>query len=299
VPKTSAVRGSSEGVALSSQPMGIESFVKESSAMAQRKEPDTWERGDPYEQYVGRWSRQVAPQFLAWLDIPAGRRWLDVGCGPGALCAAILDDCSPSSVIGVEPSQGFLEKAQEQLAGRVILHRGTAAEIPLNDASVDVTCSGLVLNFVPDACAAVAEMSRVTCNGGTIAAYLWDYAGKMELMRFFWDAALELSPDAARMDEGARFPVCHPEALTSLFESAGLHAIEVTAIDIPTPFASFEDYWRPFLGGQGPAPAYAMALDGPDRERLRDRVRQQLPVQADGSISLLARAWAVRATVVK
>lgn len=258
---------------------------------------DTWVRGDPYEQYVGRWSRRVAPQFLSWLNIPAHRRWLDVGCGTGALSAAILDQCSPVSVAGVEPSEGFLEKAKEQLGARVLLRRGSAAEIPLDDRSVDVTVSGLVLNFVPDGRAAVSEMARVTAAGGTIGAYVWDYAGKMELMRHFWDAAVELNPDAAKLDEGARFPVCRPEALTELFASAGLRGTEVTAIDITTSFASFEDYWRPFLGGQGPAPAYAMALDEAARARLRDRIRERIPLQADGSISLTARAWAIRAAV--
>src|SRR5512143_3790635 len=111
---------------------------------------DTWERGDPYEQYVGRWSRRVAPPFLSWLGIPAGRRWLDVGCGTGALCAAIVDRCAPSSVAGVEPSEGFLDQARQHLAGRAVLHRGSATAIPLDDASVDVVVSGLVLNFVPD-----------------------------------------------------------------------------------------------------------------------------------------------------
>ena len=258
---------------------------------------DTWERGDPYEQYVGRWSRRVAPQFLSWLNIPVHRRWLDVGCGTGALSAAILDQCWPVSVSGVEPSEGFLEKAKEQLGARVLLRRGSAAEIPLEDRSVDVTVSGLVLNFVPDGRAAVSEMARVTAAGGTIGAYVWDYAGKMELMRHFWDAAVELDPDAAKLDEGARFPVCRPEAPTELFSSAALRGTEVTAIDITTSFASFEDYWRPFLGGQGPAPAYAMALDETARARLRDRIRGRIPLQADGSISLTARAWAVRATV--
>jgi len=259
---------------------------------------DTWERGDPYEEYVGRWSRRVAPQFLSWLNIPAGRRWLDVGCGTGALSAAILNQCSPLSVVGVEPSEGFLEKAKAQLAGRVLLQRGSAAEIPLEDGSVDVTVSGLLLNFVPDGLAALREMARVTVAGGTIGAYVWDYAGKMELMRHFWDAAVELEPDAAKMDEGARFPMCRPEALTELFAGAGLFGTQVTAIDIPTPFASFDDYWRPFLGGQGPAPAYAMALDETARGQLRDRIRGRLPLQADGSISLTARAWAVRAAVM-
>jgi SAM-dependent methyltransferase len=265
--------------------------------MARKQESDTWERGDPYEQYVGRWSRRVAPMFLSWLRIPAGRRWLDVGCGTGALCAAIVDHCSPSSVAGVEPSEGFLDTAKANLAGRAVLQRGSATAIPLDDASVDVVVSGLVLNFVPDQRAALAEMARVAASGGTIGAYVWDYAGKMELMREFWDAAVELSPDAARMDEGVRFPLCRPEALVERFSSAGLEAVEVTAIDIPTPFASFEDYWQPFLGGQGPAPAYAMSLDETARARLRDRIRVRIPVQVDGSISLTARAWAVRATV--
>jgi len=167
---------------------------------------DTWERGDPYEQYVGRWSRQIAPRFLSWLSVPAGRRWLEVGCGTGALCAAITDHCSPSLVVGVEPSEGFLNKAKELLAGRVVLHRGSATEIPLDGSSVDVTVSGLVLNFVPNGPAALAEMARVTENGGTIGAYVWDYAGKMEIMRFFWDAAVELKPEVVKMDEGVRFP---------------------------------------------------------------------------------------------
>jgi SAM-dependent methyltransferase len=264
-----------------------------------RRVSDTWEHGDPYEQYVGRWSRRVAPLFLSWLSIPAGRRWLDVGCGTGALCAAIVDHCSPSSVTGVEPSEGFLTAARRHLAGRAVLHRGSATGIPLDDASVDVVVSGLVLNFVSDQGAALAEMARVTRSGGTIGAYVWDYAGKMALMRFFWDAAVMLNPDAAKLDEGIRFPLCHPEALAELFVSAGLAGVEVMAIDIPTPFASFEDYWEPFVGGQGPAPAYAMSLDEIARATLRDRIRGQIPMEADGSISLSARAWAIRAIATK
>jgi len=265
--------------------------------MASTPISDNWERGDPYEQYVGRWSRRVAPRFLAWLNVPARRRWLDVGCGTGALSAAILDESSPLSVAGVEPSEGFLGKAKEQLGDRVLLRRGNAAAIPLEDGSVDACVSALVLNFVPDGRAGLREMTRVTVAGGTIGAYVWDYAGKMELMRHFWDAAVELDPGAAKLDEGARFPLCRPEALGELFASAGLRAIEVTAIDIATPFESFDEYWRPFLGGQGPAPAYAMALDDTARARLRDRIRERMPLKADGSIALTARAWAVRSEV--
>lgn len=260
---------------------------------------DTWERGSPYEQYMGRWSRRVAPPFLSWLNIPRGRRWLDVGCGTGALCAAVMDRCSPSSVTGVEPSEGLLKAARENLAGRAALHQGHATAIPLRDASVDVVVSGLVLNFVPDPRAALLEMARVTGNGGTIAAYVWDYSGKMEILRHFWDVAARLERDAAPMDEGVRFPLCRPEALEKLFASARLEEIAVKAIDIPTLFADFDDYWRPFLGGQGPAPAYAMALDETARARLRDRIREHLPTRVDGSIALTARAWAVRASAAR
>jgi len=258
---------------------------------------DTWERGSPYEQYVGRWSRQIAPMFLSWLKIPAGRRWLDVGCGTGALCATIVDRCSPSSVAGVEPSEGFLTTAKENLAGRAALHQGSATAIPLDDASVDVAVSGLVLNFVPDPPAALLEMARVTSKGGTIAAYVWDYAARMELIRFFWDAAVELDPEAAKLDEGARFPLCRPEALERLFAGAELQEVDVKPIDIPTSFSDFDDYWRAFLGGQGPASAYAMSLGETARARLRDRIRERLPTEANGSIPLTARAWAARARV--
>jgi SAM-dependent methyltransferase len=262
--------------------------------MTTKNVSDTWQRGSPYERYVGRWSREVAPPFLSWLSIPGGRRWLDVGCGTGALCAAIVDQCSPASVAGVEPSEGFRKTAKENLADRATLHEGSATAIPLGDASVDVVVSGLVLNFVPDQRAALVEMARVTSSGGTVAAYVWDYAGKMDLMRFFWDAAVALDPQAAKLDEGARFPMCHPEALEDLFASAELKDVEVKPIDIPTPFADFDDYWRPFLGGQGPAPAYAMSLGETERARLRDRIRERMPTATDGLISLTARAWAVR-----
>jgi len=256
---------------------------------------DTWERGNPYERYVGRWSRQVAPVFLSWLQIPGGLRWLDVGCGTGALCAAILDRCSPSSVTGVEPSEGFLTTAKENLSDRVALHQGTATAIPLGDASVDVVVSGLVLNFVPDQRAALVEMARVAGKGGTIGVYVWDYAEKMELMRYFWNVAVQLDRCAVQMDEGVRFPMCRPEALERLLVTAGLGDVEVRAIDIPTVFENFDDYWQPFLGGQGPAPTYAMSLDETARSRLRDGVRERLPTAANGSISLIARAWAARA----
>ena len=267
--------------------------------MGEKPISDRWSSGSLYEGYIGRWSRVVAPKFLAWMDCPAGLSWLDVGCGTGALCAAILDLCSPVLVSGVEPSDGFRMTAEKNLGGRAALYPGSATEIPLERASVDVVVSGLVLNFVNDQRAAAEEMSRVARNGGKIGAYVWDYAGKMEMIRYFFDAALALDPGAAHLDEGTRFPICHPDALRQLFDSVGLKNIDVTAIEINTHFASFTDYWQPFLGGQGPAPAYTMSLNEGARERLRDRLEKNLPTRADGSISLTARAWAVRGMVEK
>lgn len=260
---------------------------------------DTWERGDPYERYVGRWSRRLAPRFLAWLAVPPGRRWLDVGCGTGALCAAIAQHASPASLAGVEPSPGFLDTARRHLAGQAELRDGSAAALPFEDASFDAVVSGLVLNFVPDQPAALAEMRRVACVGATVAAYVWDYAGRMELMRAFWDAAAALDPAAAKLDEGVRFPLCRPAALEALLAGAGLADVQTTALDVPTVFENFADYWEPFLGGQGPAPAYAMSLDEAARARLRERLRERLPAQPDGSIALTARAWAVRGISTK
>ena len=139
-------------------------------------------------------------------------------------------------------------------------------------------------------------MRRVTQPGGTVAAYVWDYAGEMQLMRYFWDAAVALKPAAREFDEGIRFPVCRPEPLIALFSTAGLLDVAVKAIDVPTVFKDFDDYWSPFLAGQGPAPGYCTSLSEADRVVLRDRIRAALPVAVDGSIPLIARAWAVRGT---
>ncbi|WP_298827303.1 class I SAM-dependent methyltransferase [uncultured Piscinibacter sp.] len=255
---------------------------------------DTWERGSPYEQYIGRWSRRIAPLFLAWLDRPAGQRWLDVGCGTGALSAAILDHCAPASVVGVEPSEGFVKLAVQNLGGKARFLTGNAAALPLEGGSCDVVVSGLVLNFVPALTDALSEMKRVTGHGGTIAAYVWDYADGMEVIRRFWDVAADLDPAAAQLHEGARFPMCNPAALKAAFVDAGLAGVETTGLDTTAEFADFDDYWRPFLGGQGPAPAYAMSLPEGQRAMLRDTLKAALPTASAGTISLRARAWAVR-----
>ncbi len=254
-----------------------------------------WASGAIYEPYVGRWSRLVAPNFTAWLAISPGKRWLDVGCGTGALSASILDHADPRETVGIDPSPGFIAYAQEHVRdSRARFETGDAQALPFPDGAFDAAVSGLVLNFVPDPDRAVREMTRVTRPEGAVAAYVWDYAGRMELMRHFWDAAAALDPAARDLDEGRRSPLCQPGPLGDLFRGAGLAGVEVRAIDVPTVFRDFDDYWSPFLGGQAPAPRYAMSLDEEHRAALRERIRAGLPFEPDGSIHLIARAWAVR-----
>jgi SAM-dependent methyltransferase len=256
---------------------------------------EVWAAGDLYEPYVGRWSRRVAQEFLQWLAMPAGKDWLDVGCGTGALTQTVLEHADPRSITGIDPASAFVDYARMHVTGPGVRFQvGDAQSLPLPDASIDVVASGLVLNFVARPSDAVAEMVRTVRPGGAVAAYLWDYSGKMELMRYFWDAAAQLDEAARDLDEGRRFPLCRPAPMAELFRQAGLRAVETRAIDVPTVFRDFEDYWSPFLGGQGPAPGYAMSLPEARRNALADLIRSRLPKAGDGSIHLVARAWAVR-----
>ena len=260
-------------------------------------EHEVWAVGDAYEEYVGRWSRRVAEAFLHWLDVPAGRRWLDVGCGTGALTATVLAMADPAQVVGVDTSEGFLASARARIVDtRSIFHHGDARSLPLPGRRFDAVVSGLALNFVPDPSLAAAEFARVAASGGVAAAYVWDYAEGMAMMRYFWDVAIALDPAAAELDEGRRFPLCHPEPLARLWSDAGLDKVTVQAVQVPTMFADFHDYWRPFHGGQGPAPGYVKSLTEEHRRALRDLLRTRLPSGPDGSIPLTARAWAVRGT---
>jgi len=261
-----------------------------------RKFPkDVWETGDFYEPYVGRWSRLVAKEFLDWLNLQPNARWLDVGCGTGALSQAIVSSSHPKLVKGVDRSDGYIEYAQNKAAdSRTEFEIGDAEALPVSDAAFDAAVSGLVLNFVLQPAKMVSEMARSVKKGGVVALYVWDYAGKMQLMRHFWNAAVALNPQARDLDEGRRFPMCNPASLNDLFQQAGLKNLETRAIDIPTDFKDFHDYWSPFLGGQAPAPGYAMSLDEEKRAELRERIRIALPFALDGTIPLVARAWAVK-----
>lgn len=245
---------------------------------------------------MGRWSRRISSSFVSWLDQPAGRRWLDVGCGTGALAAAILDAADPIEVVGVDPSEAFLATARERIGDpRVRFEAGDATRLDFADGRFDAVVGGLMLNFVPEPAAAVAGMTRVATPGGSVATFVWDYREGMAMLRHFWDVASALDPAAEALDEGRRrFPICRPEPLREHWESAGLADVAVEAIEVPMGFRDFDDYWSPFLGGQGPAGGYVTSLSEAGRSRLRDALRERLPTDSDGAIELTARAWAVR-----
>jgi SAM-dependent methyltransferase len=259
---------------------------------------DVWARGTAYEPYMGRWSRLLAREFLAWLDVSPGSRWLDVGCGTGALTQTILQIASPREVTGIDPSEGYIAYVRAKVDdARVRFQVGDAQALPLETAAYDAAVAGLSLNFVPQPDLGLAEMARLTRPVGAVAAYVWDYAGQMAMLGSFWEAAGALDPVARDLNEGKRFPLCRPEPLAVLFENARLHQVEVRAIDVPMRFRDFDDYWLPFLGGEGPAPSYVRALTEEQCHQLRECVRARLPVGSDGTISLVARAWAVRGRV--
>jgi SAM-dependent methyltransferase len=259
---------------------------------------ENWGSGGPYEQYVGRWSRNVAKEFLAWLGVAPGQAWSDVGCGTGALVGTILAECDPKAIMSIDRSEGFIAEAQRRISdSRVRFEIGDATVLPWPSGSCDVTVSGLVLNFVSDADAMAREMARVTRLGGTVAAYVWDYAGGMQMMRHFWDVAVALNSNDSALDQAERFPLCQPGPLETLFRDAGLTSIAVRPIDIPTVFRDFDDYWMPFLGKQGAAPTYLASLNENARDRIRDALKARLIPNADGTIAMSARAWAVQGAV--
>ena len=259
---------------------------------------DAWEIDPAYERYIGRWSRPVATQFLRWLAAGPDEMWCDVGCGTGALAHTVLRTAEPARVVGVEPSQPFAAAARAGTDDpRFDVRSGTAESIPAEDGEFDRVVSGLVLNFVPHPIDGLAEMRRVTRTGGTVAGYVWDYAEGMQMIRAFWDAARELDEAAADLDEGVRFPLCRPQPLRDALSTAGLAAAEVHPLDVPTVFSDFDDFWRPFLGGQGPAPGYCASLPAVRRDELRDLLDARSRRDEAGRIALTARAWAFRGTV--
>lgn len=258
---------------------------------------DAWSAGKSYEHYMGRWSRLVAEKFVAWLAPPGQAAWLEVGCGTGALTAAILAGAAPRSILSIDPSADFVAHARAATGdGRVRFEVADALKLPAEPASIDVVTSGLVLNFVPDRPAALAEMQRVLKPDGLLSFYVWDYpGGGIGFIHEFWRAAVDIDPAAAELGEGRRFPFCTREGLLALCQEAGLRDAAIAPIEVETRFEDFEAFWQPFTLGAGPAPGYCMSLTEEHRARLKAHLAERLGPR--GPVTLVARAWMARAGI--
>jgi SAM-dependent methyltransferase len=252
-----------------------------------------------YERFMGRWSSKLAPVYISFAGAGDGRRVLDVGAGTGSLSFALEATPGVKEVVGVDPSEALIAYARKNAKrGRVQFEVGDAQALKFNDASFDQTLSLLVLNFVPDHDKAIAEMRRVTRPGGGISACVWDYNEGMQMLRFFWDEAVALDPAAEKRDE-RHMKLCREGQLGEAWRKAGLANVEEKPLEIGQTYASFDDYWEPFLKGAGPAGAYAVSLPEDRRKELESRLRKRvLGGKSDGPFVLKARAWAVRGQVL-
>lgn len=248
-----------------------------------------------YERFMGRWSVRLAPLLVKFADVGDGHSVLDIGSGTGALAFAVAQAAPGARVHGIDPSAAYVAFAQSRASGdRVRFTVGDAQRLDLADDSFDRVVSLLVVNFIPDRDAAVREMVRVARPGGVVAAAVWDYGEGMEMLRVFWDEAVAADPSIAAKDE-RHMPLCGRGELSAFWRTHGLQQVEEQALTIESAFASFDDYWTPFLGGQGPAGAYVARLPEPQRDALRERLRKRLAGGgADRPITLRARAWAVK-----
>jgi len=250
-----------------------------------------------YERFMGRWSRRLAPEFLTFARLDGARSVLDVGCGTGALASAVLATIGPDRVVGIDLSAAYVDEARSSTAdARAAFEVGDGQRLRFDDASFDAAVSLLVINFIPDPGKALDEMIRVTRPGGVVAAAVWDYDEGMEMLRAFWDEAVALDPSSEARDE-RHMPFARAGELADLWRAHGLVDVEDAPVVVPIVFDSFDDFWSPFLDGQGPAGAYVAARPESRRRDLERRLRERLLTAGNGSISLRARAWAVRGRV--
>lgn len=257
---------------------------------------DRWTSGADYDQWMGRWSRLLAQEFLNWLDLPSGLRWIDICCGSGVITEAIIERNAPASVVGVDVSSDQINFAREHRAStNVTFETADAMSLPFADASFDAAVCGLGLNYLPNPSHGLEELRRVTRPSGTVALYVWDYEQGARFLREFWDAAIAIDSDAVAFDQARRFPMCTPEGLRGLFEQAKLEDLSLQPLEIVTRFASFDDYWDPLQSGQGSAPNYLKTRNQQTKTAIRDRLTRALPRDPDGAIEMPACAWAVRA----
>ncbi len=245
---------------------------------------------DAYDRFMGRYSVLLAPRFADFAGVVAGQRVLDVGCGPGALTAELVERLGPESVSAVDPSEPFVAAARERHPG-VSVQQAAAEQLPFDDREYDTALAQLVVHFMADPVAGLREMARVTRTDGVVAACVWDHGGGNGPLSVFWEAAHEIDPDVADESKLAGAREGH---LAELFEAAGLREIEESVLSADLEHSSFEEWWEPFTLGVGPAGSYVAGLDEERQVRLRERCRELLPA---APFVPSARAWAARGSV--
>ena len=243
---------------------------------------------DAYDRFMGRFSGPLAAQFVELVQVQAGQRVLDVGCGPGALTAQLVDRLGAGAVSAVDPSAQFVAAVHARLPG-VDVRSAVAEHLPFPDDSFDLALAQLVVHFMTDPVAGLSEMARVTRPGGRVAACVWDHAGGSGPLSTFWRAARDIDPHARDESDLAGAREGH---LAELCEAAGLKDIERTSLTVTVRFATFDEWWEPFSLGVGPAGAYVARLDEAQREGLRARCARLLP---PSPFEVTASAWCVRA----
>jgi len=253
-----------------------------------------------YERFMGRWSRLLAPAYIAFAGVKDGDRVLDVGTGTGALASALEAATTSSEIVGIDPSAGFINYAKKNVkSGRASFEVGDAQALRFADESFDQTMALLVMNFVPDHNKAIVEMRRVTRPQGVVSACVWDYNAGMEMLRFFWDEVVALEPVMAPKDE-RNMKLSREGQLGELWKKAGLVNVQEKPLVIEQAYTSFDDYWGPFLKGAGPGGAYVVSLGDERRRQLETRMRKRLlGNRDDGAFVLKAQAWCVRGEAPK
>ena len=245
---------------------------------------------DAYDRFMGRYSSKLAPAFAEFAGVDSGQRVVDVGCGPGALTSVLVERLGASSVAAVDPSEPFVAAARERHPG-VDVRQAPAEDLPFADDEFDASLAQLVVHFMADPVRGLADMARVTKQGGIVAACVWDHAGGQTPLAPFWDAVHEVDPDAMDESDLAGGRQGH---LSELFAGAGLREVEETALPVRVEHETFEEWWEPFELGVGPAGAYLAKLDPAQQEEMRERARRRVP---DAPFALDARAWSARGIV--